>query len=73
MIVTMSRDICVRLYDQIVAIKPEWHSDDHMTGAIKIVMTASASDKPHLQPHHTNKVQKKDLEARLKIQMMNLG
>ncbi len=66
MIVTMSRDICVRLYDQIVAIKPEWHSDDHMTGAIKIVMTASASDKSHLQPHHTNKVQKKDLEARFK-------
>ena len=32
MIVTMSRDICVRLFEQIVAIKPEWHSDDHMTG-----------------------------------------
>ena len=29
-------------------------------------MTASASDKSHLQPHHTNKVQKKDLEARFK-------
>ncbi len=66
MIVTMSREICVRLYNQIVALRPEWHSDDHMTGAIKVVMTASASDKAELQPHHTNKKQKKDLEGRFK-------
>ena len=66
LVVTMSRDICVRLYDQIVALRPDWHSDDHMAGKIKVVMTASASDKPHLQPHHTNKSQKKDLEKRFK-------
>jgi type I restriction enzyme R subunit len=66
MIVTMSRDICVRLYDKLVELRPEWHSDDHMQGAIKIVMTASASDKSYLQPHHTNKAQKKDLEKRFK-------
>jgi type I restriction enzyme R subunit len=66
MIVTMSRDICVRLYNKIVELRPEWHSDDHMQGAIKIVMTASASDKAYLQPHHTNKAQKKDLEKRFK-------
>ena len=66
LIVTMSRDICVRLYDQIVALRPDWHSDDHMTGAIKVVMTASASDKAELQPHHTNRPQKKDLEKRFK-------
>ncbi len=66
MIVTMSRDICVRLYDKIVELRPEWHSDDHMQGAIKIVMTASASDKAYLQPHHTNKAQKKYLEKRFK-------
>jgi type I restriction enzyme, R subunit len=66
MIVTMSREICVRLYDQIIAIRPDWHADDHMEGAIKVVMTASASDKALLQPHHTNKKQKKDLEKRFK-------
>jgi type I restriction enzyme R subunit len=66
MIVTMSRDICVRLYNKIVELRPDWHSDDHMQGAIKIVMTASASDKAYLQPHHTNKAQKKDLEKRFK-------
>ena len=66
MIVTMSREICVRLYEQVIAIKPEWHDDDHMKGMIKVVMTASASDKAMLQPHHTNKKQKKDLEKRFK-------
>ena len=66
MIVTMSREICVRLYDQIIALRPEWHADDHMKGMIKVVMTASASDKAELQPHHTNKKQKKDLEKRFK-------
>ncbi|MEN1933905.1 hypothetical protein P4909_24540 [Escherichia coli] len=28
MIVAMSREICVKLYDAIVAIRPEWHSED---------------------------------------------
>lgn len=64
--VAMSRDICVRLYDAIVKLKPEWHSDNHMEGAIKVVMTASASDEQYLQPHHTNSQQKKDLEKRFK-------
>ena len=66
MIVTMSREICVRLYNEIVSLRPNWHSEDHTEGAIKVVMTASASDKAELQPHHTNKRQKKDLEARFK-------
>ena len=64
--VLMSRDICARLYDAIIALRPHWHDDDHMKGAIKVVMTASASDEPHLQPHHTTKQQKKDLEKRFK-------
>ena len=66
MIVGMSREICVRLYDKLVALRPEWHHDDHKQGAIKVIMTASASDKAHLQPHHTSKRQKQDLETRFK-------
>ena len=49
MIVTMSREICVRLYDQIIALKPSG-MQTNMKGMIKIVMTASASDKAELQP-----------------------
>jgi type I restriction enzyme R subunit len=66
MVVAMSRDICARLYDAIVALRPDWHDDDPKKGAIKVVMTATAADAQHLQPHHTTKQQKKDLEKRFK-------
>ncbi|MBN7768609.1 type I restriction endonuclease subunit R [Marinobacter daepoensis] len=66
MIVAMSRDICAHLYNEIVAIRPEWHDPDPEKGAIKIVMTGSASDKPLLQPHIYNKQTKKRLEKRFK-------
>ncbi|HIH0941271.1 TPA: type I restriction endonuclease subunit R [Vibrio cholerae] len=66
MIVAMSREICVDLYDAIIAIKPEWHSDDPNKGAIKIVMTGSASDKAKMQPHIHDKKTKKLFEKRYK-------
>ncbi|WP_210398142.1 type I restriction endonuclease subunit R [Motiliproteus sediminis] len=66
MIVAMSRDICAQLYNAIVELRPEWHDPDPEKGAIKIVMTGSASDKPLLQPHIYNKQTKKRLEKRFK-------
>ena len=66
MVVAMSRDICVHLYNEIVRIKPEWHDDDPEKGAIKIVMTGSASDKALLRPHLYSKQVKKRLEKRFK-------
>lgn len=66
MIVGMSRDICVHLYNEIIKIRPEWHSEDAEQGAIKIVMTGSASDKPMLRPHIYTKQMKKRLEKRFK-------
>jgi type I restriction enzyme R subunit len=66
MIVCMSREICVDMYDAIVAIKPVWHDSDINKGAIKIVMTGSASDKSKLQPHIYNKEAKKLFEKRFK-------
>jgi type I restriction enzyme R subunit len=72
MIVCMSREICVDMYNAIVAIKPEWHgaplgaAADPGKGAIKIVMTGSASDKEKLQPHIYNKETKKQFEKRFK-------
>jgi len=65
-IVAMSRDICAHLYNEIVALRPEWHDPDPEKGAIKIVMTGSASDKALLQPHIYNKQTKKRLEKRFK-------
>ncbi|MEE9311430.1 MAG: type I restriction endonuclease subunit R, partial [Planctomycetota bacterium] len=54
LIVCMSRRICVELYKEIVAIRPEWDTEDDAEGAIKVVMTGSASDelsfKKHIRP-----------------------
>ena len=66
MIVGMSREICVHLYNEIIALRPEWHDTDPTKGAIKIIMTGSASDQELLQPHIYNKQTKKDLEKRFK-------
>lgn len=66
MVVAMSRDICVHLYNAIVALRPDWHSDDPMQGAIKVVMTGSASDKALLKPHIYPKDVRKRLETRFK-------
>jgi type I restriction enzyme R subunit len=66
MVVGMSRNICVDLYTEIIKIKPEWHSDDHRSGGIKIVFHSSASDSEKIRPHIYTKQQKRDLENRFK-------
>ncbi|GAA1474495.1 type I restriction endonuclease subunit R [Corynebacterium felinum] len=66
MIVTMSRRIAVELYNKIVALRPQWHSDDHMKGKLKVIMTGSAADPEIFQPHILNKDQQRDIKARAK-------
>lgn len=66
MIVCMSRRICVELYEAIVKIRPNWHSDDDETGTIKVVMTGSSSDALHMQQHIRNKPRRKAIGERLK-------
>ncbi|OLO08895.1 DEAD/DEAH box helicase [Salinicola sp. MH3R3-1] len=66
MIVAMSRSICAQLYNEVVALRPEWHDDDPEKGAIKVIMTGSAADDALLQPHIYNKQTKKRLEKRFK-------
>ena len=51
MIVCMSRRICVALYNEIVKLRPSWHSDDDEQGVLKVVMTGAASDPEGWQPH----------------------
>ena len=66
MIVAMSRDICAHLYNEIITLRPDWHDADPEKGAIKIVMTGSASDKALLRPHLYSGQVKKRLEKRFK-------
>lgn len=58
MIVCMSRRICVDLYNAIINIRPQWHSDEDDKGVIKIVMTGSAADKEELQKHIRSKARR---------------
>ena len=64
MAVCMSRRICVALYNEIVKLRPEWHSDADEAGAIKVVMTGSASDLLEWQEHIGNKKRRGDLAKR---------
>lgn len=66
MIVAISREAAIRLFDEIVKLRPDWKSDDINSGRIKIVMTGSSSDPGHYQPHRTDKPQRKTLEKRFK-------
>ena len=66
MIVCMTRTICAKLYQEIIALKPDWHNSDMDKGKIKVIMTSSSDDIALLQPHHTSKKQRKDLATRVK-------
>jgi type I restriction enzyme, R subunit len=63
MIVCMSRAICVDLYNQLVKLRPEWHSDQDDQGALKVVITGSSSDRIELQPHIRNKTRRETMAA----------
>ena len=66
MVVCMTRQIAVNLYQEIINIRPDWHDDELMKGAIKIVMTSSSDDPESFQSHHTSKEDRKKLALRLK-------
>ncbi|WP_084397385.1 MULTISPECIES: type I restriction endonuclease subunit R [Hyphomonadaceae] len=80
MIVCMSRDICMDLYDEITALRPNWHADADDAGAIKVVMDANVGKTPRkgetkeafearkerTKYHGRTKVRREKLAARIK-------
>ena len=66
MIVCMSRRICVDLYNAIVKRRPDWHDNDDKKGAIKVIMTGSASDNTSWQSHIRNKKRREQMATRFK-------
>ena len=66
MVVCMSRRICIDLYNEIIKLRPDWHSEDKDKGKIKIVMTGSASDPAEWQKHIHNKPDRDELAKRFK-------
>jgi len=65
MIVCMTRQICVDLYNEITALRPEWYDDDDLKGQIKVIMTGSAADDEILQPHIRNKGRRMKIRDRM--------
>ena len=68
MVVCMSRRICIDLYRELARLRPDWHDDDDGKGAMKVVMTGSASDPPDWQPHIRNKARREGLAQRFRDQ-----
>jgi type I restriction enzyme R subunit len=66
MIVAMSRRIAAQMYEEIVALRPQWASSDDATGKIKVVITGSAADEANLQPHIRSKDGLRALKSRAK-------
>ncbi len=67
MIVSISREAAVKLFDEITNLRPEWKDEDLNKGKIKVVMTGNkASDPPHFRPHQTDKKDRKLLKKRFK-------
>src|SRR5699024_3619866 len=66
MIVGGTREICAKLYDAIIALRPDWHSDRLDAGRIKVVYTGDPSDTPPVSNHVRRESENKIIKARLK-------
>ena len=66
MVVCMSRRIAVDLYREIAKLRPEWHDKVDEAGAMKVVMTGSASDPLDWQAHIRNKPRREALANRFR-------
>jgi type I restriction enzyme, R subunit len=66
MIVCMSRRICVELYREIAALRPEWHGESDEVGSMKVIMTGAAADPLVWQEHIRNKKRREDMALRFR-------
>jgi type I restriction enzyme R subunit len=66
MIVCSTREICAKLYRQIIAIKPDWHADAVDQGKIKVVYSTANGDSQELLEHRLRPSQHKTVQRRMK-------
>ncbi|MEV4759878.1 type I restriction endonuclease subunit R [Micromonospora sp. NPDC049559] len=66
MIVCATRDICARLYDEITALRPDWHDDADDKGKIKVVYTGGPEDEAHIRRHVRRPSKLKAMQQRAK-------
>lgn len=66
MIVAVTRQVCADLYDQIIALRPDWAGKDITDGKVQVLYTGSASDKPDIARFVRNNQASQTLQKRLK-------
>jgi len=66
MVVCMNRGICMDLYDEIVALRPNWHADEDDAGFVKVVMTGFAGEGERVAQHARTKARREALARRFK-------
>lgn len=66
MIVCGTREICVNLYDEIIALRPDWHSDDISKGRLKVVYSGTPSDVEPIVRHVRRDSANASIKGRLK-------
>lgn len=66
LVVCMTRNVAVKLYNEIISLRPDWHRDSDDAGKLKVIMTGSSSDDDFLRPHIRNKEGRSKIAARLK-------
>jgi type I restriction enzyme R subunit len=66
MVVAVSRRVCIDLYQKIITLRPEWHSDNDLEGAVKVVITGTSFDPAEWQPHIRDKTRRRVIGDRLR-------
>src|SRR5699024_10550614 len=66
LVVGATREICARLYEQIVTLRPHWHSDDLHAGKVKVVYSGTRTDQPPVSLHVRRDGDNDVIERRLK-------
>ncbi|MCP3429724.1 type I restriction endonuclease subunit R [Opacimonas viscosa] len=63
MLVCISREACVKVYNAIKKLRLDWHDEDPLKGSMKVIMTGNSSDKQSFQEHiHKKPIQRKIAE-----------
>ncbi|MGQ4618106.1 HsdR family type I site-specific deoxyribonuclease [Nocardia sp. R7R-8] len=66
LIVCATREICANLYEEIIALEPEWHADSPKQGVVKVVYSGSAKDQLPIKKHVRRESENKNITTRLK-------
>jgi type I restriction enzyme R subunit len=66
LIVCLSRRVCALLYDELVALRPEWAREADDKGTLKVVYDARPSDPEPISHHARNESRNKAIQQRMR-------